>query len=95
MERNYRFLEESLELVQSCQCSREDAHKLVDYVFSRPAGDKYQETGGVMVTLAALCNVHKIDIENFALVELDRIEKPEVIEKIRRKHVSKDIKCKP
>jgi hypothetical protein len=33
-ERNYRFIEEALELVQALGCSREDAHKLVDYVFS-------------------------------------------------------------
>jgi NTP pyrophosphatase (non-canonical NTP hydrolase) len=92
-ERNYRFLEEALELIQACQCSKEDAHKLVDYVFSRPIGDKHQETGGVMVTLAALCNVHNIDMEKFALVELHRINEPEVIDKIRKKQVSKDIKC--
>ena len=42
-ERNQRFLEEALELVQSCGMSPEDAHRLVDYVYSRPVGDKVQE----------------------------------------------------
>ena len=54
IERNHRFLEEALELVQACECTAEEAHQLVDYVFSRPIGDKPQEVGGVMVTLAAL-----------------------------------------
>lgn len=42
-ERNHRFLEESLELVQSLGCTREEAHMLVEYVFDRPTGDPMQE----------------------------------------------------
>lgn len=57
-ERNLRFLEEALELVQAGNMSKEDAHKLVDYVFSRPLGETNQEIGGVMITLAALSRVH-------------------------------------
>lgn len=45
-ERNHRFLEEALELVQACQCTADEAHQLVDYVFGRPAGEKEQEVGG-------------------------------------------------
>lgn len=54
-ERNHRFFEESSELVQACGMSKEEAHMLVDYVYGRPVGEKLQEVGGVMVTLAALC----------------------------------------
>ena len=54
-ERNHRFLEEALELVQSIGCTQSEAHQLVDYVYGRPAGEPSQEVGGVMVTLAALC----------------------------------------
>ena len=39
VERNHRFLEEALELVQSLGCTASEAHQLVDYVFSRPVGD--------------------------------------------------------
>lgn len=56
-ERNDRFTEEALELVQARGYTREQAHWMVDFVFNRPAGDVVNEIGGVMVTLAALCNV--------------------------------------
>ncbi|MGT2505726.1 hypothetical protein [Cupriavidus basilensis] len=52
-ERNHRFIEEALELVQACGATASEAHQLVDYVYGRPVGDRHQEVGGVMVTLAA------------------------------------------
>lgn len=73
VERNHRFLEEALELVQACGCSREDAHALVDYVFDRPVGYRWQEVGGVMVTLAALCLAHDLDMHRWGEIELRRI----------------------
>lgn len=86
-ERNHRFLEESLELVQSCGCTADEAHKLVDYVYSRPAGETPQEIGGVMVTLAALCAAQKWDMQKCAETELRRVwEKIGIIrEKQKRK----------
>ena len=53
-ERNHRFLEEALELVQTCGCTVSEAHQLVDYVFNRPAGTLTEEVGGTMTTLMAL-----------------------------------------
>lgn len=87
--RNYRFLEEALELVQACGCSVHDAHRLVDYVFTRPAGDPVQETGGVMVTLAAHSCAMRINMNAAGEHELARIEDPEVTEKIRQKQATK------
>ena len=72
-ERNHRFLEESLELVQACGCTAGEAHQLVDYVFNRAVGEPLQETGGVLVTLAALCNANTINMNSAAATELDRI----------------------
>ena len=72
-ERNHRFLEEALELVQACSCTADEAHQLVDYVFGRPAGEKGQEVGGVMVTLAALCLAQGLDLHDEAETELARI----------------------
>jgi hypothetical protein len=89
VERNWRFLEEALELVQSLGSSAEDAHKLVDYVFSRDVGEPFQEVGGTMVCLAGLCAAASIDMENAALTELERINSSEIMEKIRRKHAAK------
>lgn len=71
-ERNHRFLEEALELVQSLNCTREEAHMLVDYVFGRPIGAPEQEVGGVSVTLAALCNAAGMDATECAERELAR-----------------------
>lgn len=71
-ERNHRFLEEALELVQSCGCSRDDAIKLVDYVYGREVGDPKQECGGVMVTLAALGTAHGLVVADCGENELVR-----------------------
>jgi deoxycytidylate deaminase len=86
-ERNHRFLEESLELVQACNLPREEAHQLVDFVYDRPAGDTYQEVGGVMVTLAALCCVQGLDMHLNGEVELKRVWG--CIDKIRAKQLTK------
>jgi len=88
-ERNYRFLEESLELVQSIGCTASDAHALVDYVFNRPEGETFQEVGGVMVTLAALCHANGISMTVEGDKELARVHT--IIDKIRSKHANKPI----
>ena len=51
-ERNHRFLEEALELVQAGGCAANEEHQLVDYVFNRQIGELGQKVGGTMVTLA-------------------------------------------
>lgn len=89
VERNHRFLEESLELVQSLGCTASEAHQLVDYVFGRAVGDPPQEVGGVMVTLAALCLASGLDMHDAGEVELTRISAPEVVAKIRAKQAAK------
>ena len=86
-ERNHRFLEEALELVQSCGCDRSEAHQLVDYVFDRSVGSKTQEVGGVMITLAALCLAQDMDMHECGEVELARIWTK--IEQIRAKQAAK------
>ncbi len=86
-ERNHRFLEESLELVQSLSCTREEAHQLVDYVFDRPASDPVQELGGVMVTTAALCWPNELDMDAAAETEPACIWKK--IDLIRAKQAAK------
>jgi hypothetical protein len=80
VERNHRFLEEALELVQSLGCTQSEAHQLVEYVFNRDSGNAAQEVGGVMVTLAALCLANSLDMHISAESELERIwTKTEVI----------------
>jgi hypothetical protein len=86
-ERNRRFLEEALELVQAHDCSADEAHQLVDYVFSRPVGEPRQENGGVMVTLAALNNANGLSMQADAEAELARVWKK--MELIRAKQAAK------
>lgn len=73
VERNYRFLEEAIELVQACGCTQDESHRLVNYVYGRDQGDINQEVGGVMVTLAALCLASGFDMHTAAETELARI----------------------
>ena len=88
-ERNARFLEESLELVQSLGMDRTVAHKLVDYVFSRPVGEPRQELGGVMNTLAILSEVNGLDMYGSAELELTRCWND--IEKIKERQKLKPV----
>ncbi|WP_227421721.1 hypothetical protein [Pacificispira spongiicola] len=87
VERNHRFLEESIELVQACGGTAAEAHAVVDYVFSREPGDTAQEIGGVMVTLAALCLAQGQDMHQAGDAELSAIW--DKIDRIRAKHDTK------
>lgn len=88
-ERNFRFLEEALELVQTCGFTEQEAHELVAYVYGRPLGLHKQEVGGVMVTLAALCLAHGMDMHDCGENELERIFDPIAIDRIRKKQATK------
>jgi hypothetical protein len=86
-ERNHRFCEEALELVQSTGCTQSEAMQLVEYVYNRPPGIPNQEVGGVMVTLAALCLAQGLDMHHAGEQELNRIWTK--VEKIRAKQAAK------
>ena len=88
-ERNHRFLEEALELVQSLGCTRDEVLALVEYVYGRAAGEPQQEVGGVMVTLATLCTASGMDMQREAETELHRIDHPVMIANIQAKHARK------
>lgn len=86
-ERCHRFLEESLELVQAIGIPVEHARMLVEYVYARPKGEAHQETGGVMLTLAALCSAAHESMERCGEDELARVWTK--IDVIREKQKSK------
>jgi hypothetical protein len=88
-ERALRVLEEATELTQACDISKEQAHKLVDYVYSRPVGFISSECAGVMVTLYALTEVCNIDAEAVFEDEMIRISEPEVIARVQRRQFEK------
>jgi hypothetical protein len=65
-------LEEALELAQATGCSQDEVQMLVNYVYSRPAGQLDQEVGGTLVTLAGLCTAMHIEMESAGNSELKR-----------------------
>lgn len=71
--RGVRFFEESTETVQSAGVSVEMAHKIVDYVFSRPVGMLWQELGGTGITLLALAEAAGYDADIEENRELERV----------------------
>jgi hypothetical protein len=79
LERGDRLLEEVFELLQSGAYPRERVRALEDYVWSRP----------VMVTLAAYCLAHRIDMHSAAETELARIWTK--VEAIRAKQATKPV----
>lgn len=87
LERSDRFIEEALELVQASNYPKERALALVDYVYGRDQGEINQEVGGVMVTLAAHCLAHSVDMHEAAETELARIWTK--VEQIRAKQAAK------
>lgn len=62
---------------------------LVDYVHGRETGEVNQEFGGVMVTLAVMAESLSVNLEDCAMQEYERINRPEVRQKIRVKQASK------
>jgi NTP pyrophosphatase (non-canonical NTP hydrolase) len=72
-QRGIRLLEEAVELAQAAGAERAMAHRLVDYVFDRPAGKIGQEIGGVSVTLLALANAAQLSADDEEQLEISRI----------------------
>ena len=87
LERNDRFIKETLELVQASDYPKERAHQLVEYVYGRPQGEINQEVGGVMITLAAHCLAHGVNMHKAGETELARIWTK--VEQIRAKQATK------
>lgn len=88
-ERGDRLLEETLELLQSTGYDPARIPTLTKYVFSRPVGEPRQEMGGVVLTLAAFGNAAGLDMFGAGVEELERVERPEVMDKCRTKQASK------
>ena len=88
-ERALRLSEEALELAQALEVPAETLHKLVDYVYSRPVGEVAQELGGCAVTLLAASTAAGVNLAEALTTELDRIETPEVRERVRLRQAEK------
>lgn len=49
-------------MAQAAGGSPAEIHALIDYVFNRPPHEAAKEVGGVLVTLAGLCETSGIDM---------------------------------
>jgi hypothetical protein len=72
-QRGLRLLEESIEAFQSAGGDADMAHRLVDFVFSRPIGELGQELGGVGLTLLALAAAAGRSADEEEVRELNRV----------------------
>jgi hypothetical protein len=88
-ERNQRFAEEALELVQACGMSERAVLGAVAYVYNRPVGEKRQEVGGTYTTLALLCAANGIDMVAEGEKDLLEIDNDETSARIREKRRTK------
>ncbi len=88
-ERALRAVEEVVELAQACNVEAAAVHRLVDYVFSRPAGLPASEVAGSLVTIYALASALQVDTQRVFALELRRIWEPEVIERVRARQKEK------
>lgn len=71
--RAMRLLEEALEFAQSVKCPIAQCSALVDYVYSRPAGDPIQELGGIGVTWLVAADSLAVSAEGTLDLEIERI----------------------
>jgi hypothetical protein len=72
-QRGLRLLEEAIETYQSVGGDPAQAHRLVDYVFSRPPGVLHQELGGVGVTTLALAAAAGLSADDEEAAEVARV----------------------
>lgn len=87
-ERINRFIEESIELAQALGVDKDRVCHIVNYVYSRPVGEIFQEVGGASLTLLALCETIGINTDDAEAIELERVLGMD-LEKLRAKQNSK------
>lgn len=88
-ERNARAFEEATETAQAFGMTRDEAIALVDYTFSRPVGDPTKEIGAKILTAFSLGVVAGIDVMAAAEADLEKLQRPETIARIRAKRATR------
>lgn len=84
--RAVRHLEEATELAQACGASKESCRQVIDGVFLKPAGNVGQEIGGSFTTLLSVANACDEDASICLEREMDRMWKPDVMERVRQRN---------
>lgn len=88
-QRGLRLLEEAVEAYQAVGGDPAMAHRLVDFVFSRPVGELGQELGGISVCLLALAAAAGLSADAEEQREVARVlAKP--VEEFQRRNAAKN-----
>lgn len=90
-ERNHRFCEEALELLQACGYSKDAVLKMLEYVYSRqPSHRPNNEIGDVQGTLAALSSARGVNLGRISEeILIHNIARTPII---RKKHAEKKLR---
>jgi hypothetical protein len=88
-ERNARSFEEAIETAQAFGMTEGEAFALVKYTFSRPIGEPEKELGAKVLTAFSLGIVAGIDVMGVAEAELEKLQRPETIARIRAKRATR------
>lgn len=72
-QRCVRLFEEVAETCQAGGADLAQLHRLIDFVYARPAGDLRQEIGGVGVCLLALAAAADISADDAEVDEIERV----------------------
>jgi hypothetical protein len=88
-ERRDRNFEEGIETAQAFGMTREEAIALVEYTFSRPVGDPMKELGSQILTAFSLAVEAGIDAMAAAEADLEKLQRPETIARIRAKRATR------
>jgi PAS domain-containing protein len=84
-ERALRMVEEALELGQAAGVTWDDVARLAARVYGRPAGEAWQEVGGVIVCVRALCQAMGLSAEYCEVREIERVTSMP-LEELQRRH---------
>lgn len=88
-ERCARFFEEAAETAQAFGMTGDEARQLIDYTFGRPSGEPAKEIGAAALTLASLCVTAGYDMMACAEADLEKLQRPETIARIRAKRATR------
>lgn len=88
--RALRLLEEVLELGQADGVTLREIATIIQQVYSKEPGERFQEAGGVATCLFAYCDVAGLNLEDVFFAEFGRIMNPAMMEKVRRRNLEGD-----
>ena len=90
-ERVMRRAEKAIETRLALRIDQFESVKLVKAVYWKPAGERRQEPGGVVVTLLALCAHHNIRLDDLARCGIERIVSRDGVEFWKKQEAKADL----